>query len=67
MLMDEGQNWLVSVDTDQIKNYIFSTNRLKEIRGASSLLRELDNKRKEWINKVVPEFNEKDGKRNANE
>lgn len=29
---------LLAVDTDHIKRYVFGTNRLKEIRGASSLL-----------------------------
>lgn len=31
-------DWLVSLDTDQIKQYVFSTGRLKEIMGASALL-----------------------------
>jgi hypothetical protein len=33
---------LVLMDTDRIKEYIFSTNRLKEIRGASLLLDKLN-------------------------
>jgi len=34
--------WLVLMDTDRIKDYIFATNRLKEIRGASLLLDKLN-------------------------
>lgn len=34
--------WLVAFDTDRIKQYLFSTNKLKEIRGASALLVELN-------------------------
>lgn len=34
--------WLVLMDTDSIKDYIFATNRLKEIRGASLLLEQLN-------------------------
>ncbi len=33
---------LVALDTDHIKGYVFGTNRLKEIRGASSLLDRLN-------------------------
>jgi len=36
--------YLVLMDTDKIKNYIFSTNKLKSIRGASSILAELNEK-----------------------
>ncbi|MHC1733395.1 MAG: hypothetical protein AB9888_15360 [Bacteroidales bacterium] len=32
------QRWFVSLDTDKVKEYVFATGRLKEIRGASSLL-----------------------------
>lgn len=35
--MSDGE-WLVSFDTDRIKEYLFATNKLKEIRGASELL-----------------------------
>ncbi|MGB1251990.1 MAG: Cas10/Cmr2 second palm domain-containing protein [Candidatus Promineifilaceae bacterium] len=38
-------NKLISFDTDQIMNYVFATTRLKDIRGASTLLDEL-NRRK---------------------
>jgi hypothetical protein len=31
-------NYLVLLDTDRIKDYLFSTNKLKEIRGASAIL-----------------------------
>ncbi len=34
--------WLVGFDTDRIKEYLFATNKLKEIRGASALLVELN-------------------------
>ncbi|MGK5092860.1 hypothetical protein WDW89_12695 [Deltaproteobacteria bacterium TL4] len=37
-------SYLVSIDTPGIKKYIFATNRLKEIRGASVLLDELNHK-----------------------
>lgn len=33
---------LVGLDTDQVKSYVFATARLKEIRGASSILDELN-------------------------
>ena len=33
---------LVSFDTDRIKNYVFATGKLKEIRGASAILDELN-------------------------
>src|SRR5690242_11258899 len=36
---------LVALDTDHIKHYVFVTNKLKEIRGASSLL--------DYLNRVV--------------
>ncbi len=38
-----GQS-LVALDTDHIKGYVFGTNKLKEIRGASSLLDTLNRK-----------------------
>lgn len=44
--MSERQNWLVCFGTDRIKQYLFATNRLKEIRGASALLADLDEERK---------------------
>lgn len=37
--------WLVSFDTDRIKDYIFATNSLKEIRGASAILVETEAQR----------------------
>jgi len=36
------KQWLVSLDTDQIKSFVFATGRLKEIRGASALLDRLN-------------------------
>lgn len=44
--MNAGQQWLVCFDTDQIKQYLLTTNRLKEIRGGSALIADLDAKRK---------------------
>lgn len=37
-----GPKTLVALDTDHIKQYVFATNKLKEIRGASSLLDHLN-------------------------
>ena len=34
--------WLASLETDKIKEYVFATGRLKEIRGASALLDDLN-------------------------
>lgn len=39
--MSDGE-WLVGFDTDRIKEYLFATNKLKEIRGASELLVKLN-------------------------
>jgi hypothetical protein len=36
---------LVALDTDHIKEYVFGTDKLKEIRGASSLL--------DYLNRIV--------------
>lgn len=36
---------LIAFDTDHIKSYVFGTNRLKEIRGASSILDRLNRER----------------------
>lgn len=44
--MKDEQRWLVCLDTDRIKQYLFATNRLKEIRGGSALIADLDDKRK---------------------
>lgn len=55
VMVNDRQSWLVSFDTDRIKNYLFATNRLKEIRGASSLLSDLDTQREKWIKEEVPE------------
>jgi CRISPR/Cas system-associated protein Cas10 (large subunit of type III CRISPR-Cas system) len=41
--------WLVCFDTDRIKQYLLATNRLKEIRGGSALIAELDEKRKRHL------------------
>ena len=37
-----GRKVLVSFDTDRIKEYVFATGKLKEIRGASAILDELN-------------------------
>ena len=37
-----GKKFLVSFDTDRIKEYVFATGKLKEIRGASAILDELN-------------------------
>lgn len=37
--------WLVAFDTDRIKDYVFATNSLKEIRGASAILVEIEDNR----------------------
>ncbi len=37
-----GKKTLVALDTDHIKQYVFATDRLKEIRGASSILDHLN-------------------------
>jgi len=52
-MADEWHDWLVSFDTDRIKDYIFATNNLKEIRGASALLASLDQERK---NDLIEKF-----------
>lgn len=43
--------WLVSLDTDRVKEYVFATGRLREIKGASAILDHLNRvKTKELIN-----------------
>ena len=44
---------LVALDTDHIKGYVFGTNKLKEIRGASSLLDTLNRKEMESLARSV--------------
>jgi len=44
--MSNAQQRLVCFDTDRIKQYLFATNRLKEIRGGSAMIASLDSKRK---------------------
>ncbi|OGW13129.1 MAG: hypothetical protein A3G93_03495 [Nitrospinae bacterium RIFCSPLOWO2_12_FULL_45_22] len=41
--MEEEKLYLVSLDTDKIHSYIFATDKLKEIRGASAILNDLNN------------------------
>lgn len=48
-MLDEWNSYLVSFDTDHIKEYLFATNRLKEIRGASALLAWLDDRRRDFL------------------
>ncbi len=47
--MNEEQRWLVCFDTDRIKQYLFATNRLKELRGGSALIAGLDDRRKSHL------------------
>src|SRR5260370_25828829 len=42
MGMIVGKYSLVALDTDHIKKYVFATDKLKEIRGASSILDRLN-------------------------
>src|SRR5437660_3197530 len=39
-----GKRTLIALDTDHIKQYVFATDRLKDIRGASSRLDHLNRK-----------------------
>src|SRR5712664_1261780 len=48
-----GKQTLVALDTDHIKQYVFATDRLKDIRGASSILDAL--KRRD-MNRIAKEF-----------
>jgi len=50
---------LVSYDTDRIKEYVFATGDLKEIRGASGILDELNRNRTERIVKDIDPTAEK--------
>src|SRR5437762_2917145 len=36
---------LLTLDTDLVKNYVFATSKLREIRGASALLDEINERR----------------------
>lgn len=47
--MSSWSQWLVSFDTDRIKEYLFVTNKLKEIRGGSALLTKLDAEREKQL------------------
>src|SRR5947209_1801620 len=44
-----GKQSLVALDTDHIKQYVFGTDKLKEIRGASSLLDYLNRREMEKV------------------
>jgi len=44
---------LISFDTDRIKEYVFATGDLKEIRGASGILDELNRKETERVIKSI--------------
>ena len=50
---------LVALDTDHIKEYVFGTSKLKEIRGASSLLDYLNRIVMEELAKLDPSFDER--------
>ncbi len=56
-MLDEWNSYLVSFDTDHIKEYLFATNRLKEIRGASALLADLDCRRYKFLRRVAGKEN----------
>jgi curved DNA-binding protein CbpA len=49
---------LILLDTDKVKNYVFATGRLKEIRGASELLEDLNRRQtEEQLKQVIsPNF-----------
>lgn len=52
-----GKKSLVALDTDHIKQYVFATDKLKEIRGASSILDRLNREDMEAIaSRVAPGF-----------
>ncbi len=51
-----GSKTLLSVDTDHIKQFVFATNKLKEIRGASSLLDKLNRRE---MKRLAKEYNAK--------
>ena len=55
----EHEKYLVSFDTDRIKDYIYATNSLKEIRGASAILVEVEDERLKDV-KSEKQFNLKD-------
>lgn len=44
-----GKQSLVALDTDHIKQYVFATDKLKEIRGASSILDRLNREEMERV------------------
>ncbi|MFQ5708038.1 MAG: hypothetical protein ACE5HO_11340, partial [bacterium] len=45
-MSNDEEKFLVSFDADRIKDYIFASNALKDIRGASSILLEIDEQKK---------------------
>lgn len=52
-----GKKSLVALDTDHIKQYVFATDKLKEIRGASSILDRLNRETMEAIAlRIAPGF-----------
>jgi CRISPR/Cas system-associated protein Cas10 (large subunit of type III CRISPR-Cas system) len=55
--MSNLHQWLVCFDTDQIKQYLLATNRLKEIRGGSALISQLDVERKKDLERRYGENN----------
>ncbi len=48
-----GKRFLVALDTDHIKQYVFATDKLKEIRGASSILDDLNRSEMARVAKAV--------------
>lgn len=51
-----GPRTLLAVDTDHIKQFVFATNKLKEIRGASSLLDKLNRRE---MKRLADQYNAK--------
>ena len=51
--------YVVALDTDRIKQYVFATDKLKEIRGASALFDELNRIKMEKIVKTIDQEAEK--------
>lgn len=59
-MLDEQNCYLVSFDTDRIKEYVFATDKLREVRGASLLLTELNKSStmKNTILSICPDYEE---------
>lgn len=56
--MEQRKQYLVVMDVPGIKKYVFGTNRLVEIRGASGLLKRLnENETRSYLNRTLGENN----------